>query len=86
MNQEWSVDTFDVNIQSSANLLIKLEKVRTKKYLSLILDHQLKFYHHVDYIKNKIAKRIGAMYKSKNLLPLKFRKKFAKSLMHATLF
>lgn len=55
--------------------------MRHKKYLGLILDHQLKFEHHVDYIKIKIVKRIGAMYKSKNLLPLKYGKMFANSLM-----
>ena len=34
-----------------------------------------------DYIKKKVSKRIGAMYRSKNLLPLKFRKMFANALM-----
>ena len=35
----------------------------------------------IDYIKKKIAQRIGAMYESKNLLHLKFRKMFANSLI-----
>ena len=74
-------DKFDITISNSGKHIIKEEKVRSKKYLGLILDHQLKFYHHIDYVKNKIAKRIGAMYKSKNLLPLKYRKMFANSLM-----
>ena len=78
---ESRIDKFDVSFENCANLTIKEEKVRTKKYLGLILDHHLKFFHHIDYIKTKIAKRIGAMYKSKNLLPLKFRKMFANSLM-----
>jgi hypothetical protein len=34
-----------------------------------------------DYIKKKVSKRIGAMYRTKNLLPLKFRKMFANTLM-----
>ena len=63
------------------SLTIKEEKVRTKKYLGLVLDHKLNFVEHIDYIKKKVAKRIGAMYKSKNLLPLKYRKMFANSLM-----
>ena len=41
-DNESRVDTFNVNIQSSVNLLIKEEKEITKNYLGLILDHQLK--------------------------------------------
>ena len=62
-------------------LTIMEQKIRIKKYLRLILDHKLQFHEHREYIKKKIAKRIGAMYKSKNLLPLKYRKMFANSLM-----
>ena len=51
------------------------------KYLGLIVDHQLKFSEHIEHIKKKVTKRIGAMYKSKNLLPLKYRKMFANALM-----
>ena len=74
-------DIINVTMDDDSILTIKEEKVRIKKYLGLILDHQLKFVEHIDYIKKKIAKRIGAMYKSKNLLPLKYRKMFANSLM-----
>ena len=74
-------DTINITINNDSVLTIKEEKVRIKKYLGLVLDHQLKFIEHIDYIKKKIAKRIGAMYKSKNLLPLKYRKMFANSLM-----
>ena len=63
------------------SIIIEEEKVRSKKYLGLVLDHKLNFQAHIEYIKKKIAKRIGAMYKSKNLLPLKYRKMFANSLM-----
>ena len=45
------------------------------------MDHKLQFQEHIEYIKKKIAKRIGAVYKSQNLLPLKYRKLFANSLM-----
>ena len=74
-------DKFNVSINNETTLEIKEEKVRLKKYLGLVLDHKLKFTEHVNYIKKKIAKRIGAMYKSKNLLPLKYRKMFANALM-----
>ena len=73
-------EKIEVKVDNSL-IIIKEEKVRTKKYLGLVLDHKLNFVEHVDYIKKKIAKRIGAMYKSKNLLPLKYRKMFANSLM-----
>ena len=45
--------------------------------LGLVLDHKLKFDEHIDFI----FKRIGAMYKLKNLLPLKYCKMFANSLI-----
>ena len=76
-----NMDTIDITTNSNTILTIKEEKVRIKKYLGLVLDHRLQFFDHIDYIKKKIARRIGAMYKSKNLLPLKYRKMFANSLM-----
>ena len=45
------------------------------------MDHNLKFLEHVEYVKKKVAKRIGAMYRSIKLFPLKFRKTFANALM-----
>ena len=68
-------------VLDDCSIIIEEEKVRSKKYLGLVLDHKLNFLEHIDYIKKKIAKRIGAIYKSKNLLPLKYRKMFANSLM-----
>ena len=79
-NQE-NMDTINVLDENLNSITIKEEKVRVKKYLGLIVDHKLTFVSHIDYIKKKITKRIGAMYKSKNLLPLKYRKMFANSLM-----
>ena len=73
--------TFSDENSNNNSIIIKEEKVRVKKYLGLILDHKLTFVSHIDYIKKKIIKRIGAMYKSKNLLPLKYRKMFANALM-----
>ena len=60
---------------------IRLYECKTMKYLGLIVDHKLKFTEHIEYIKKKVMKRIGAMYRSKNLLPIKYRKMFANALM-----
>ena len=46
-----------------------------------MVDNNLKFDIHVDYIKKKIQKRIGAMYRGSSLLPVKYRKMFANSLI-----
>ena len=75
-------DLDQIKVESeNYSITIVEEKVRTKKYLGLVLDHKLTFIEHINYVKKKIAKRIGAMYRSKNLLPLKYRKMFANSLM-----
>ena len=58
-----------------------LHETKLYKYLGIYIDNKLKFHEHIDYIKCKIAKRIGAMYRSKSLLPIKHRKMFANSLM-----
>ena len=46
-----------------------------------MVDHKIKFNEHIDYITKKVGKRIGAMYRSKGLLPVKYRKMFANALM-----
>ena len=46
-----------------------------------MVDHKIKFDAHIDHIKKKVTKRIGAMYRSKNLLPIKYRIMFANALM-----
>ena len=46
-----------------------------------MVDHKLKFVEHINFVKKKVSKRIGAMYRSKSLLPLKYRKMFANALM-----
>ena len=58
-----------------------IHEVKTVKYLGLMLDNKLKFGEHIDYIKKKVLKRIGAMYRASSLLPIKHRKMFANSLM-----
>ena len=47
----------------------------------MTIKYKLKFSEHIDYIKHKVTKRIGAMYRSKKLLPIKFRKMFANAHM-----
>ena len=41
----------------------KLIKVDYVKYLGVIIDHKLNWIEHVTYVKNKISKGIGIMYK-----------------------
>ena len=78
---------FDSNDQSDEleieikNISIKIRECKETKYLGLILDNHLNFKAHIDYVKKKVVKRIGAMYRSKNLLPVKYRKMFANALM-----
>ena len=62
-------------------LTIDINECKEVKYLGLMLDSKLSFKSHIDYVKKKVTKRIGAMYRSKSLLPLKFRKMFANALM-----
>ena len=54
---------------------------KTQKYLGLMVDNKLNFSEHIDFVKKKVAKRIGALYRSKNLLPMKYRKMFVNALM-----
>ena len=70
---------FSVKIKLNNNYAIK--ECKSFKYLGLMVDNNLKFDIHVDYIKKKIQKRIGAMYRGSSLLPVKYRKMFANSLI-----
>ena len=60
---------------------ITINECKVTKYLGLMLDSKLTFKQHVDHVKRKIMKRIGAMYRSSKLLPIKYRKMFANALM-----
>jgi len=87
--------TAKVSIDKSKNNVPLLDKVdipinggtftinecKIKKYLGLMVDYKLSFNEHIDYIIKKVGKRIGAMYRSKSLLPIKYRKMFANALM-----
>ena len=70
-----------VLVEMKDNVTLVICECKSQKYLGLIVDNKLNFYEHIDHIKRKIAKRIGALYRSKYLLPLKFRKMFANALM-----
>ena len=87
-NDKTKILIFDSN-PAQAAVLINVKKdltlvfceCKSQKYLGLVVDSRLNFYEHIEYIKKKVAKRIGAMYRSKNLLPIKYRKTFANALM-----
>ena len=83
-----SILIFDANenldailVEAEQNLTVAIIECKTQKYLGLMVDHRLNFSDHIDYIKKKVSKRIGAMYRSKKLLPMKYRKMFANALM-----
>ena len=45
-----------------------LTKVVSLKYLDVIVDHKLNWIDHITYVKNKISKGIGIMYKARKYL------------------
>jgi len=55
------------NITLSMNDTI-LNKTSSIKYLGIIIDHKLKWNEHIAYVKNKIAKGVGIMYRARSLL------------------
>ena len=45
-----------------------LTKVNSIKHLGIIVDHKLNWLDHITYVKAKISKRIGIMYKARKYL------------------
>ena len=45
---------------------LHIEETKSQKYLGLMKDNQLNIQDHIEYAKSKVAKRIGALYRSKN--------------------
>ena len=45
-----------------------LTKVNSIKYLGIIVDHKLNWIDHITYVKAKISKEIGIMYKARRHL------------------
>ena len=76
-----SVDRLDEITVEFCNTSLTIKECKETKYLGLILDSKLNFKSHIDYIIKKVMKRIGAMYRSKSLLPIRYRKMFANALM-----
>ncbi len=73
------IDEIEIELSNGTSFSIK--ECKETKYLGLMVDNKLDFKCHIEYIKKKILKRIGAMYRSKGLLPVKYRKMFANALM-----
>jgi hypothetical protein len=76
-----ALDNSEEIVIEANNVRIVIKECKTTKYLGLMVDSKLNFKCHIDYIKKKVMKRIGAMYRSKSLLPVKYRKMFANALM-----
>ena len=78
-DRETNAETLTIPIPGAQSII--LNETKSQKYLGLVIDSQLSFQDHIDYVKSKVAKRIGALYRSKSLLPLKYRKMFVNALM-----
>ena len=59
------IKTVDHEIILNGNVVKRVTSVSTK-FLGIIVDDQLKWKQHIDYIKNKISKSIGIIYKARN--------------------
>ena len=49
----------------------ELNQVNSTKYLGVIIDHKLNWTEHISYVKSKISKGIGIMYKARQFLTKK---------------
>ena len=59
-----------------------LAKTSSLKYLSVIVDHKLNWIDHISYVRNKVSKGIGIMYKTRRFL----NKKSLLSLYHSCIY
>ena len=55
------------------NLVVKindsvLNSVNNMKYLGVIIDHKLKWCEHISYVKNKVSKGLGIIFKARAVL------------------
>ena len=73
------LDSISLTLENGS--VCTVNETKSQKYLGLMIDNLLNFQDHIEYVKSKVAKRIGALYRSKNLLPLKYRKMFVNALM-----
>ena len=51
--------------------IVCLQRTDSFKYLGAIVNHKLNWTQHIDYVKNKISKGIGIMYRARNCLTKK---------------
>ena len=59
-----------------------LTQVNSAKYIGVIIDHKLNWIEHISYVKSKISKGIGIMYKARQFLT----KKALLMLYHAYIY
>ena len=50
---------------------ISIERVYTTKFLGVLIDHQLNWKEHIDYICNKVSRNIAVIFKASNVLNTK---------------
>ena len=61
---------------------VEITQVNSAKYLRVIIDHKLNWIEHISYVKCKMSKGIGIMYKAKQFLT----KEALLMLYHAYIF
>ena len=61
---------------------MKIRKAKSMKYLGVIIDSKLNWIDHITYIKNKVAKGIGIIWKAQKLL----NKKALLNLYHTVVY
>ena len=59
----------------------ELDRVNSYKYLGVIINENLSWTDHVDYIKNKVSQRLGVLQRIKHLLPRDTRELFVKAMV-----
>ena len=74
-----SIDGMDDNVIMDNNALTKVNSI---KYLGVIVDYKLNWIDHITYVKNKISKGLGIMYKARRYL----NKSSLKNLYHAYIY
>ena len=63
----------------------KVERVKSKKFIGLLLDESLSWKDHIKYIENKVAKNIGLLYRVKQFLEKKSRPHYTICYIHTYL-
>ena len=59
-----------------------IQQVQYTKFLGLIIDQNLTFSHHINYLSTKISKTVGIMYRINSFLPNNILKTIYYSLLH----